>query len=136
MTDKLSTPNDITEIAPDKGDILVQKETVQQGTVSSLEEELSKSPLTPDQRIDQLTAEVRNLTNGLNQLLELSKILMKNQIESSSVLVPFIQLTTNSLHDIVETQSHDTQILNVLAQSEKDRVLSKNLMSQLQNYSF
>jgi hypothetical protein len=77
------TPKNTTNTNPQDEATAAKKEVITKNTASSLlEESLSEVPLTPDQRIAQLTAEVRNLTNGLNQLLELSKMMMKSQIES------------------------------------------------------
>jgi hypothetical protein len=58
--------------------------------------------------------------------------MMKNQIESASTLEKFMQSTDTSLATIVQKQAG----IDVLLQSEKNRVLSKNLMSALQNYNF
>jgi hypothetical protein len=132
MTDKISTPNDIIEIDPDKGDIFDKTEDIQKETASSVEESLSKNSLTSDERIAQLAGEVHNLSLGLSQMIEISKMLIKGQIESASTLEKFIQSTESSLATIVQTQKG----IDVLLQTEKDRNISKQLMSRLQNYVF
>ena len=128
---------------PQEETIVEKKTVVSDNTWAALEESLSQTPLTTDQRIDQLTGEVRNLTNGLNQLLELSKIMMKSQIESSSALVPFIQSmvpftqsVNNNLNAITQYQKDNKQTLDILLKTEKDKEISKDLMNWLQNYGF
>jgi hypothetical protein len=65
-------------------------------------------------------------------MIEISKMLIKGQIESASTLEKFIQSTESSLATIVQTQKG----IDVLLQTEKDRNISKQLMSRLQNYVF
>jgi hypothetical protein len=97
-----------------------KKEVITENTGSAIEESLSQVPLTPDQRIDQLTAEVRNLTNGLNQLLEISKILIKGQIESRDSL-------ENKLQTIIKSQIG----MDAFLLAEKNTTQAKDVMRQL-----
>ncbi len=122
------TPKNTTNTNPQDEATAAKKEVITKNTASSLlEESLSEVPLTPDQRIAQLTAEVRNLTNGLNQLLELSKMMMKSQIESWNSLgelTKFIaknfELTGNRLWDIRTSLWDDIKkSINALDEAQK-----------------
>jgi len=84
-----------------------------------------------DQKIENLTvsqssiqSEVHNLTLGLIQMIELSNILMKNQIESVNTLVNLNQ----SVHAL--SQSVDTKLASLQPSLSKDiKNLSDTLLS-------
>jgi len=106
-----------------------KKEVITWNTWAEIEQSLSEAPLTTDEKINQLTDQVRNINNGLNELIELSKILIKWQIENWNMMAAFVQSTNNNL-------TANKQTLDILLKAEKDKTLSKNLMSKLQNYDF
>jgi len=118
-----------------------KKEVITWNTWAEIEQSLSEAPLTTDEKINQLTDQVRNINNGLNELIELSKILIKWQIEGTTAMTTFIQSmekstqsANNNLSTIIQSQADNKQTLDILLKAEKDKILSKNLMSKLQNY--
>ncbi|MEI8253192.1 MAG: hypothetical protein WCG25_05620 [bacterium] len=44
------------------------------------------------------------------------------------------QSANNNLSTIIQSQADNKQTLDILLKAEKDKILSKNLMSKLQNY--
>jgi len=86
-----------------------KQEAVIGTTWSAIEQSLSQAPLTTDEKINQLTDQVRNINNGLNELIELSKILIKWQIENANSMGVFIHSMEKS------TQSTEVKLTSIEA---------------------
>ena len=107
-----------------------RKKTITNQAWSSLKDSLSKAPLTTDQKIEQLidnqanlTDQVHNVTLWLNQLIELSKIMIKNQIEGWGSL-------ENKLQTIIKAQSG----IEIFLLAEKNKAQAKEVMRQLNEF--
>lgn len=116
---------------------------------SSMEENLSAEKPTPDQKIEQLTDQVYKLTLGINEIIKLSGIVLKGQIESSQsidALTKLINLLIKPIGEKVESiqSSRDkkideavkkiTEIVNEIQKKNvyKQRVLAKALRALLE----
>ena len=67
------------------------QEAITGKTESDISESLSKTPLTPDQKMDKMVDGIQNLSNGINQIFELFKVIAKNQTEETIALSKFVQ---------------------------------------------
>ena len=105
-----------------------RKNSITNQTWTSLKASLSEAPLTTDQKIEQLidnqanlTDQVHNVTLWLNQLIELSKMMMKSQIENVSTindLKQYLKQSINTLDNKVEWIK-DPLIKEISQQSSK-----------------
>jgi len=82
-----------------------KKEVITWNTWAEIEQSLSEAPLTTDEKINQLTDDVNNLNNGLKELIELSKLLMKSQIENVST----IEDLKKSIQQSINTSDNKTE---------------------------
>jgi len=112
-----------------------KQEVVIENAWAAIGQSLSEVPPTTDQKINQLTDQVRNINNGLNELIELSKILIKWQIENWNMMATFVQSTNNNLNAINQSQKDNKQILDVLLKAEKDKIQIQNIIDKLQKIS-
>ncbi len=118
-----------------------KKKVVTWNTWSAIEESLSQAPLTTDEKINQLTDQVHNLTLWLNQMIELYKMLMKNQIENSTELhwltqsTPnFMQSANDHLSMIDKKLQSNEDMLKKLIDIENNKDKWKKIISQLYDY--
>jgi len=123
---------------PQDETITPQKEVITWNTWSAIEQSLSETPLTTDEKINQLTDDVHNLNNGLKELIELSKILVRWQIEGTNAMMPFIQSMGKFMHDIrsdiswisTEIESIDKSLDIKIAQSTKSIIDTQTVLDK------
>ena len=123
-------------------EVIDQKEIITESTWASIEQSLSETPLTTDEKINQLADQVSNINNGLIQLIELSKILIKWQIENWNMMTEFVQsmwnFTQSTDAKLTEIESYlNTKITNAVKeivdiqqQSNKKNLRNQKILAQ------
>ena len=91
-----------------------QKKNITDTVESSIEESFSKTPFTPDQKMDKMGDGIQNINNGINQMIELFKQMMKTQIE-----------TTNTTNKMIAEQTHTMNTL-ISGQENKNKPKTEN----------
>ena len=90
-----------------------KKKNIKNRTESSITESLSETPLTQEQKMDNLSNQmndvlcgVQNMTNGVTQVIELFKEMIKVQIDTSAMTNKVVTEQTNTIKQLIEGQEN------------------------------
>ena len=85
------------------------KKNITDRTESAIKKSLSETPLTLDQKMDKLTDGIQNMANGVNQVFEVLKQMMKVQIETTNTTNKMIGELTKTMNTMIEGQENMIQ---------------------------
>ena len=86
-----------------------QKKNITDTVESSIEKSFSEIPLTPDQKMDKMGDGIQNITNGITQMIELFKQMIKTQIETTNTTNKMIGELTKTMNTMIEGQENMIQ---------------------------
>ena len=118
------------------------QEAITGKTESDISDSLSRTPLTPDQKMDKIIEGMNNMTNGMNQILEVFKQMVKVQIETSATTNKMIteeknmieQLFESNTKQLIESNKEQTNIINEFIAEEAKKREEKKILDELQEY--
>ena len=128
--------NDINNKANTKN-----QENITKKSESSTSEDLSKTLLTPDQKIDKLLEGMNNMNNGVNQTMELFKQMMKFLIENSATTNKMMMEQKgmmieqkDMMKQFMESNTEQAKTINEFITQETNRWKDKDVLTALQKY--
>ena len=109
------------------------QENITQKSESSTSEDLSKTLLTPDQKMDKLMEGMQNMTNGVTQTIELFKQMIKVQIETTTTTNNMIKEEKEMLKEMMmKLMESNTKQSNSMKQyiAEQKNEIKKSIAKQ------
>ena len=102
-----------------------QQKNITNRTESSITESLSKNSLTLDQKMDKIIEGMQNMNNGVNQILEVFKQMIKVQIETTNTTNKMITEQTHTINEsmIEQLKTMSDLIIKKLEKTEKEDII-------------
>ena len=113
---------------------LENQENITKEAESSTSKDLSQNLLTPDQKMDKISEGILNITNGINQTMDLFKQMMKFRIENSTTANKMMMEQKDMMKQFMESNTEQTKKINGFIAQETDRWKDKDVLTALQKY--